>query len=47
MAPDVGGEHGDERAEKVDREFKVASDEALKMLKEYRAKVANAAPVNP
>ena len=48
VPPDVWVENTPmDELKKFDRELKVAIDEALKMLKEYRAKVANGSPVIP
>jgi tricorn protease len=46
VPPDVWVENTPmDEVKKFDRELKVAIDEAMKMLREYRAKVANGAPV--
>jgi tricorn protease len=46
VPPDVWVENTPmDELKKFDRELKVAIDEAMKMLREYRAKIANSAPV--
>lgn len=48
VPPDVWVENTPmDELKKFDRELKVAIDEAMKMLKDYRAKIANGSPVIP